>query len=178
MNTETWGHTFPHLMAVFPWWIGWCDIFSPPCGEGCHGDALLWQWECVCLYVCMLCVWFISFKKCCASDTFLCEGSVESMFVWPSICVSVSSYFCVSLCVFSLDVLVGSVQGAPSVWAHVWPAVGRPPWRLWQWEDPGVLWSQHSQRLLLFLQVKDIITHPKVCSNPNKNQYYTRVLMV
>lgn len=168
-------HIFPHLMAVFPWWIGWCDIFSPPVWWG-----LPWRCSaptvrvcvCVCMYVC-LCAWFISLKKCYVSVKFLCEGSVESMYVWPSICVSVSLYFCVSLCVFSLDVLVGPVQGAPSVWAHVWPAVGRPPGRLWQWEDPGVLWSQHSQRLLLFLQVQDIITPHKVHYNPNKHHYIT-----
>lgn len=61
---------------------------------------------------------------------------------------------CVSVCV-CVCVLVGPVQRAPSIWAHVWPAVGWPPGRLWQWEDPGILWAQHSQRLLLFLQVAD-----------------------
>ena len=66
---------------------------------------------------------------------------------------------CVSVC--SLYVLVGPVQGAPGVWAHVRPALGRPPGRLWQREDPRVLWPQHSQRLLLFLQVRHKITPHK-----------------
>lgn len=75
-------------------------------------------------------------------------------------------FLCV--CVCSLYVLVGPVQGAPSVWAHVRPAVGRPPGRLWQREDTGVLWSQYSQRLLLFLQVLGEITAPKHHADPNR----------
>lgn len=39
-------------MAVFPWWICWCDIFSLLCSEGCHGDALLWQY--VFVFMCLL----------------------------------------------------------------------------------------------------------------------------
>lgn len=111
---------------------------------------------CICVCVCVsVRVVYMTFIKCCVSDMFLCEASFESMCVWPDICVSGSLYFGVFLCVCSLHVLVGPVQGAPSVWAHVWPAVGRPPGRFWQREDPGVLWAQHSQRLLLFLQVQD-----------------------
>lgn len=51
-HKDTLRHTRPPLMAVFPWWICWCDIFSLLCGEGCHGDALLQQ----CVVVVFLCV--------------------------------------------------------------------------------------------------------------------------
>lgn len=80
-HMNTWGHTLPHLMAVFPWWICWCDIFSPLCGEGCHGDALLWQCVFACMCVCVsmhlsvfVCIGAHHFRICCVSDTFICEG--------------------------------------------------------------------------------------------------------
>lgn len=133
---------------------------------------------CLCVYICvcnvfaflslmiyhtcahaLLCVCVnITFKNVVYLKCFLCKGFFVFMYLYVSICVSVSLYFCVCLCVSSSHVLVGPVQGAPSVWAHVRPAVGRPLGRLWQREDPGVLWPQHSQRLLLFLQVQDKIT--------------------
>lgn len=110
-------------MAVFPWWICWCDIFSLLCGEGCHGDALLWQYvfACACAFVCLcvcllfflfwfilyvllhLCVYTVHFYKFCVPDVFLCESVFASVYVyvWLSICVSVSLYlWCVSVCVF------------------------------------------------------------------------------
>lgn len=53
-TTPTHRHTFAHRMAVFPWWICWCDIFSPLCGEGYHGDALVWRGVCTCTHVYLL----------------------------------------------------------------------------------------------------------------------------
>lgn len=114
-------------------------------------------WRCsaltVCVCVCMLCVCF-SFSP---DLSYMCWRVVymtENVFHVENLCFCELTflYFCVCACFF---VLVGPVQGASGVWAHVRPVVGRPPGRLWQWKDPGVLWPQHGQRVLLFLQVQE-----------------------
>ncbi len=144
VNLLVW-HLLPPVWWGLPWRCSALTVCVCVCVHLCalcvcfpfSSDVFYMSW-CICD-----CVWLYGFKKCCASCVFLCLGSFVSMRL--SICVSVGLYFsCASVCVFSFYVLVGPVQGAPSVWAHVRPAVGRPPGRLWQWEDPGVLWSQHS----------------------------------
>ena len=63
IQRHTHEHALPHLMAAFPWWICWCDIFSLLCGEGYHGDALLWQYAFVCVcarvFSAFFPIWFI-----------------------------------------------------------------------------------------------------------------------
>lgn len=177
MNRDTWEHTLPHLMAAFPWWICWCDIFSLLCGEGCHGDALLWQYVFVGIFVCVRYVFasFFDFDLSVLNACFCFHVVYVHSSFYEQLCFC-KLIFCVCLCVCASCVLVGSVQGAPGVWAHVRPVVGRPPGRLWQWKDPRVLWPQHSQGLLLFLQVQDKITPHKLHDDTNKGKYYIRVL--
>lgn len=136
-------------------------------------------WRCsaltVCVCVCMLCVCF-SFSP---DLSYMCWRVVymtENVFHVENLCFCNLTflYFCVCACFFSC-VLVGPVQGASGVWAHVRPVVGRPPGRLWQWKDPGVLWPQHGQRVLLFLQVQEgRITPQGVVIG--KKKHYVRAL--
>lgn len=63
--------------------------------------------------------------------------------------------------------LVRSIQGTTCIWTYVWHPLVRSSRGLWKWEDSGTLHSQHSQGMLVLLQVNitSLIVWISVCDH-------------